>query len=318
MKSLLKPATLKGTFFLVLAAALSLPGSTLFAQTKPVANAKQIIISEGDEEGERPDRAANCGGVERWGQKVLVDTATNSINWTPDTISVSKFDSLITYPPNSNAPRTAPIEFRTFAIHCRVVAKRDETDSDYHLQMYDGVLNGIAEIPDPSCAGAATSAWVNNFIEARNFADKYMGVGTNYSVSIGRVIITGVAFVDPPHGQTGVAQNNLELHPVTNLVFENPSDGVKELYNTLDVSMGPNPFSVSTEFQLNSKLHNLNNVTLTLFDMLGQELVTHNIPVIGNSQIDYILEKNDLKPGIYFYRFRNNGPILYEGRFIVE
>jgi hypothetical protein len=308
---------LKAALICMLVMGCSYSGSGLFAQSQAVRPVKVLKTSDGEDE-EEGNRAAQCGGTERWGQKVLIDTATRSINWTPDSVTVSQFDTLTTYPPNSYAPRTAPIEFRTFSIVCHIIEQRIETDADFHLIMYDGASTGIAEIPDPVCAQAATSQWVNSYIEARNFANKYIGTGTNYNVNIGKVIITGVAFVDPPHGQAGVAPNNLELHPVTNLIFQNPSDGVKELYNTLDVSMGPNPFSVSTEFQLNSKSHNLNNVTLTLFDMLGQELVTNKIPVIGNSQIDYILEKGDLKPGIYFYRFRNNGPILYEGRFVVE
>jgi hypothetical protein len=287
------------------------------AQSQANQPVNGLTTSDGEEDGERVNGAL-CGGTERWGQKVLIDTATRSINWTPDTITVSQFDTLATYPPNSYAPRTAPIEFRTFSIHCHIIQQRAETDSDFHLIMYDGANTGIAEIPDPVCAQASTSKWVNNYIEARNFANKYIGTGTNYNVNIGTVIITGVAFVDPPHGQTGVAPNNLELHPVTNLIFENPADGIDEKYKLIDVTVGPNPFKTSTEFQINSKLNNLHKVTLTLFDILGEEVSTVAVPVISGSQVDYILEKNDLKPGIYLYRFRNDGAIMYEGRLIVQ
>jgi hypothetical protein len=311
------PSKLKAALLCILVLGCSISCSTLLAQSQTLRPPVNILTTSDGEE-EELNRGALCGGTERWGQKVLIDTATRSINWTPDTITVSHFDTLTTYPPNSYAPRTAPIEFRTFSIVCHVIQQRIETDSDFHLIMYDGASTGIAEIPDPVCAQAATSKWVNNYLEARNFANKYIGTGTNYNVNIGKVIITGVAFVDPPHGQTGVAPNNLELHPVTNLVFENPSDGVKELYNTFDVTVGPNPFKTSTEFQINSKLNNLHKVTLSLFDILGEEVSTLAIPVIGTSQIDYILEKNDLKPGIYLYRFRNDGAIMYEGRIVVE
>jgi hypothetical protein len=260
---------------------------------------------------------AQCGGTERWGQKVLLDTATRSINWTPDTITVSHFDTLTTYPPNSNAPRTAPLEFRTFAIDCHIIQQRVETDADFHLVMYDGASTGIAEIPDPVCPAAANSKWVNNYIEARNFATKYIGTGNNYNVNIGKVIITGVAFVDPPHGQAGVAPNNLELHPVTNLVFENPADGIQEKYSLMNVTVGPNPFSTFTEFQLIAKF-NLTKVTLELYDILGEEVSNLVVPVISGNQIDYILEKKGLKAGIYIYRFRNDGNIMNEGRLIIQ
>ncbi|HXC05922.1 MAG TPA: hypothetical protein VNZ86_14265, partial [Bacteroidia bacterium] len=217
------------------------------------------VLKEATEEDAGEDRSINCGGTERWGQKVLIDTAARSINLTPDTITVTQFDQLPAPPPNSYAPRTAPLEFQTFAIHCHIIEKRFETDNDFHLIMYDGALTGIAEIPDPACAQAATSTFVNDYIEARNFTNTHMGPATsnNYSVNIPMVIITGVGFVDPPHGQSGVAPNNMELHPVINLVFENPADGINEKYINLHVTVGPNPFSISTEFQLNSKLNNL-------------------------------------------------------------
>ncbi len=261
-----------------------------------------------------------CGGTERWGQKVLVDTAANSINFTPDTITVNQFDSLPSYPPNSNAPRTAPLEFKTYAIHGRLEAKRNETDNDYHIILWDGGnLTCICEIPDPVCAGAATSHWVSDFIQARNWSDTHIGLATNNGVSFqSRVIITGVGFVDPPHGQSGVAPNNMELHPVLHLDWENPLSGINDATEYVHVTVGPNPFSVSTEIQLNTKLNNLGKVTITLFDILGEELQTTAVPTIGNSQIDYILEKNDLKAGVYLYRLRNNGDILYEGRLVVQ
>jgi hypothetical protein len=310
------PSKLKAALLCMLVMGCSVSCSRLFAQSQPPLPVNILTAADGDEDGERVGGAL-CGGTERWGQKVLIDTATRSINWTPDTITVSHFDTLTTYPPNSYAPRTAPIEFRTFAIDCHVIQQRAETDADFHLVMYDGASTGIAEIPDPVCAQAATSKWVNNYIEARNFANKYIGTGTNYNVNIGKVIITGVAFVDPPHGQAGVAPNNLELHPVTNLVFENPADGIQEKYSLINASVGPNPFSISTEFQLMAKF-NLTKVTLELYDILGEEVSSFVVPVISGNQVDYILEKKDLKPGIYIYRFRNDGNIMNEGRLIIQ
>jgi hypothetical protein len=311
------PSKLKAALLCMLVMGCSFSGSRLFAQSQTARPVNILTTSDGDEDGDRLDGAL-CGGTERWGQKVLIDTATRSINWTPDTITVSGFDTLHTYPPNSYAPRTAPLEFQAYTINCHIIEQRAETDADFHLIMYDGATTGIAEIPDPVCAAAATSKWVNNFIEARNFATKYIGAGTNYNVNIGRVYITGVAFVDPPHGQSGVAPNNLELHPVTNLVFVNPADGIDEKSQYVNVTVGPNPFNISTEFQINSKLNNLHKITLSLFDILGEEVQTIAVPTIGNSQVDYILEKNSLLPGTYIYRFRNDGNILYEGRLVVQ
>ncbi|MFI5148450.1 MAG: T9SS type A sorting domain-containing protein [Bacteroidia bacterium] len=306
-------------------AILGLLFSTLFCcssgiKAQQVQKTAVIKVAGEEEDGERTDRSVNCGGTERWGQKVLIDTAARSINFAPDTITVTQFDELPAPVPNSYAPRTAPLEFQTFAIHCHIIEKRFESDNDFHLIMYDGALTGIAEIPDPACAQAASSTYVNDFIEARNFTNSFMGPATsnNYSVNIPKVIVTGVGFVDPPHGQSGVAPNNMELHPVLHMAFEDPTVGIQEKYMSLHVTVGPNPFSISTEFQINSKLNNLGKVTLTLFDILGEEVQTTVVPVLGNSQIDYVMQKGDLKPGVYIYRFRNEGSILYEGRLVIQ
>jgi hypothetical protein len=292
----------------------------LNAQQGAIKQAPVSKVADEDEDGDRPDRSLNCGGTERWGQKVLLDTAARSINLTPDTITVTQFDELPTPPPNSYAPRTAPFEFQTYAIDCHVIEKRFESDNDFHLVMYDGALTGIAEIPDPACAQAASSTFVNDFITARNFANSIMGPAgsDNLNLNLPKLILTGVGFVDPPHGQSGVAPNNIELHPVLRVVFENPADGINEKYINLHASVGPNPFTTSTEFQLITKSNNLGKVTLSLFDILGEEVQTIAVPVIGNNQIDYILDRNDLKAGVYIYRFRNEGVILYEGRLVVQ
>lgn len=50
---------------------------------------------------------------------------------------------------------------------------------------------------------------------ARNrFEDVCGAVGTSWVDLRGRVAVTGVGFWDEVHGQTGVAPNGIELHPV--------------------------------------------------------------------------------------------------------
>jgi hypothetical protein len=61
----------------------------------------------------------------------------------------------------------------------------------------------IAESPSPSCDSRATP------LRRRQMAVARAQVGL-----CARARVTGVAFFDFDHGQTGVAPNAIELHPV--------------------------------------------------------------------------------------------------------
>jgi hypothetical protein len=272
-----------------------------------------------EEEGEEADRtgSANCGGVERWAVKVCDASDTNQINWTPVLKTVSQMVALTTPSPSTSMPRTGPIETTTYVTNCTITIKKAETDNDYHLVLYDGSKTMIGEIPDPACSGAASSARVKDFIAARNFIDAHIASGNVFSVNIAPVVVTGVGFVDPPHGQTGAAANNMEIHPIIDIHFQTTT-GLVDQSKLLDVTVGPNPFTTSTQFKLNTKLNDFSTVTLTLYDLLGEVVRDVQVPVTSNSQIDYTLMKDDLKAGVYFYRFRNAGSILYEGRIVVQ
>src|SRR5260221_2717633 len=79
----------------------------------------------------------------------------------------------------------------------------------------------IVEIPSPSCVGAS-SPFTQAIAKVRaTFDGKLRATSSFQSVSI-PVKVTGVGFFDRIHGQTGVAPNGIELHPVLDLVF-NPT-----------------------------------------------------------------------------------------------
>lgn len=61
----------------------------------------------------------------------------------------------------------------------------------------------ITEAPLPACAPRATALRRTQMAEAR------AAVGL-----CDHAVITGVAFFDFQHGQTGVAPNAIELHPI--------------------------------------------------------------------------------------------------------
>jgi hypothetical protein len=288
------------------------------AQTaKPVVAAKTVQTDTDEEDGERSDRSMNCGGVERWSVKVLVDNAVNQINFTPVTQTVSQLVALTTPSPSSSMPRTGPVEMQVYTTNCTITIKKSETDNDYHLVMTDGTKTMIGEIPDPACSAAASSAYVSQFTACRNFIDAHIASGNVYSVNIPPVVITGVGFVDPPHGQTGAAANNLEIHPILDIHFQSAT-GIIDPYRTLNVSVGPNPFISTTQFKVSAPLNNLGTCSLVLFDVMGRQVKEMPVPVTDHNTIDYTLVRGDLVAGIYMYRLKNDGAPLYEGKIVVQ
>ena len=111
------------------------------------------------------------------------------------------------------------IEFQSYTVKCKITIKKNEDDNDYHLVLKDSTETMIGEVPDPVCSAAASSAHVDEYIAARNWVNSNIGIDPVPNVNIAPVDITGVAFVDPPHGQTGRAPNGMEIHPILNIHF---------------------------------------------------------------------------------------------------
>ena len=73
----------------------------------------------------------------------------------------------------------------------------------------------ILEFPSVRCNGAATSIKKAAMRRARRrFVAACGPIGTSFKRLHGLAIIKGVAFFDINHGQTGIAPNGIELHPV--------------------------------------------------------------------------------------------------------
>jgi len=84
-----------------------------------------------------------------------------------------------------------------------VTLKRQEDDLDYHLVLRSRTRTMIAETPSSLCTVGATAYRRNQMNDARKVARV-----------CARAPVVGVAFFDYNHGQTGVAPNAIELHPV--------------------------------------------------------------------------------------------------------
>ena len=161
--------------------------------------------------------AGSCG-VERWSVKTGTDADAGAINLgstTSTTIASLDSRSAPGNLPSNN--RVAPTETTVFRVSATLTEYKLEDDSDYHLVLRDGSGNTmIAEIPDPSCVGS-TSPLRSGIQNARSQFNARFTPTTSFKTANVAVTVTGVGFFDFDHGQTGVAPNAIELHPVTNI-----------------------------------------------------------------------------------------------------
>jgi hypothetical protein len=93
-----------------------------------------------------------------------------------------------------------------------------EDDSDIHLVIADPSRTGatmIAEFPSKSCTAGATPRARTRMNRARTALIAACGAPMgSFRKLDGTATISGVGFFDHIHGQTAVAPNGIELHPV--------------------------------------------------------------------------------------------------------
>lgn len=166
-------------------------------------------------------------GVERWLIKTMSDPDRHTVELTPILTTV---DSLRSLPaPNvHHLQGRAATELHTFTVRAVLLGWKRETDSDLHLVLAspaDTTHTMIAEIPTVACAATDIAPLYAGMLSARELALAKLGTPTaayKHLPAHPVVRITGVAFFDFLHGQTGVAPNGIELHPVIALAFEGP------------------------------------------------------------------------------------------------
>jgi len=177
-------------------------------------------------------------GIERWAVKTLAD---------PEGVEVSQHAPImatIGELTNRPAPTRAqlqaaestrfPDEQQTYQVSALIVGYKLEADDDFHIVLADPrnpKATMIAEIPAGKCASPAV---IGGQLEAifdalqTNFANQF-GKPTAKFKKLNKpacVKARGVGFYDFLHGQTGVAKNGFELHPL--LGWETVSCGVAQ------------------------------------------------------------------------------------------
>ena len=139
--------------------------------------------------------------------KVLTDKMQQQINPTPVPATIASLRALEP-PVNPNRlkdTRYAPTELTVFEVTGVLVYIKSEDDEDYHLVIRDDSgRTMIVESPADNCVGKGKLA--ADVRAARKAIDDNVGPVT-------------LGFFDPIHGQTGVAPNGIELHPLLSIDF---------------------------------------------------------------------------------------------------
>lgn len=176
------------------------------------------LVAAGCAEG--PSSAGVQCGTERWPVKTLSDSDAARVNFTPVASSVAALRSLAAPATRPQSSRVAPAELTEFSLTAQVVEFKQEGDRDVHLVIAepgDPAQTMIVEFPDADrCAGAVDSAEATQMRSARAALTAAVGEApaAAFRQISGTAEISGVGFFDSLHGQTGVAPNGIELHPV--------------------------------------------------------------------------------------------------------
>ena len=203
--------------------------------------------------------AATCGGSDRWSVKVAndPDAMANKIDMTTDKLfSVTEINQALR-PGALDAGGRMAVEEKEYKVKGYLSYFKTEGDKDYHVVISaqpgmfakgNATATGqslVVEFPNPSCVagshstGPATSKLGQAIAEARaNFEDHIQDLKHDQVITKSiPVTVTGVGFFDhyasnhAPTGHSipyqlpdGSGWAVLELHPVTNIVFESDPD----------------------------------------------------------------------------------------------
>jgi hypothetical protein len=187
-----------------------------------------------------------CGGTERWQVKVGTDSGSGTVQL--QSVIQTTIQSAIALaqphlPPQSDNDTRLPEETHVYRFQGHLAQfKQEGNDNDYHLVITDDTLQFtndsahdgtghslIAEIPDPNCIPGqkgdpnVPSRFISQITCTRGKMDtKFPSADRTGSFNDAGgipVTITGIGFYDRPHGQTGRASNNLEIHPILDVDF---------------------------------------------------------------------------------------------------
>jgi Lamin Tail Domain/Carboxypeptidase regulatory-like domain/Putative Ig domain/Domain of unknown function (DUF4214) len=183
-------------------------------------------------------------GVERWSVKTGTDADVGLVNLdsaTPTTIAKLRARAYPSPSPPANN-RVAPAETTQWIIQGTLVQYKLESDSDYHLVVQDGSGNSmVTEIPypgaTPSCV-SRSSPFYSGITNARCKFDSTFTATTSFQTANVPVRVIGIGMFDFPHGQTGAAPNQIELHPIVDIAFPAIANATTATGSNVNVKAG--------------------------------------------------------------------------------
>ena len=154
--------------------------------------------------------------------KTLSDKRERLVNFKPKDTTVNRLRKKSSPGVGSDTPRIKGVETTTWRIRVSLVEMKLEDDHDIHLVVSapgQPSHTMITEFPDTTCNGAASSPKKAAMASARSKLIAACGdpPSSSFRHLTGSATLAGVGFFDIPHGQTGVAPNAIELHPVLRL-----------------------------------------------------------------------------------------------------
>jgi hypothetical protein len=156
---------------------------------------------------------ADCGTGPTWPTKIGADSQAGQVDLTspPTPTTVAQLTSLPL--PSPIVHRVRPTETTVYTITARLKAMHTEHDRDLHMVVDDGSGHFmITELPDSACV-PTSSPFYPGIAQAHSQLAAWSG-----SVPV-TAQVTGVGFFDNFTGQPDQAPNQIELHPILNLIF---------------------------------------------------------------------------------------------------
>lgn len=160
-----------------------------------------------------------CVHGPNWKYKIGTDADVGKISFVPVETTI---DALIAFPPvdhDEGAPRTAPVETTTWVVRdVELDGYQRSPDGDVHMIIADAHGHTmIIEATPPFCLADQTP-WRKQIARVRTIVDAEIPMA-----AIGwrkrTLSLAGIGYLDYQHGQLGVAENGVELHPVLSICF---------------------------------------------------------------------------------------------------
>lgn len=155
---------------------------------------------------------------------------------------------------------------------------------------------------------SGTLQWVQ---KAEGAAWQKIGYGIDVDAS-GNIYATGVFRSTCSFGSITLTSDSASSDVFVAKISAGPAAIAENNLLSTTVSVYPNPFSISTTINIDSKLE-LKNAEIIIYDLLGKKV--KKSPIVSNLSL---IERDNLVSGIYFYQLTNTNQIIGTGKLIIQ